>query len=383
MKVLITWHAAVEPAYRKLYTELSLKGVKLLAVAPTYWTEGCRLQSFKEKAQDSCYEWTIFNTVFTDRIRAFVYPNVFSLCWRVSRFNPDIFHIIEEPFSLSAAQFALIRDMFCPKAKIILNSFENIDIYQGFPFHYAQNFNLKRADALIIVPKESRNIWEDRGFSRKIYHVPLGVDTKVFHPLDESELSPNNPFLTPNNDIFNVGYIGRLTEEKGVNILVEAIHLLKNNRNRVALFLVGSGSLRKELEKRVCMLGLSQDVKFINHLEQHELPVFLHHMDALVLPSITTTRWKEQFGRVLVEAMACKVPVVGSSSGEIPTVVGDAGFIFEEGNAKALSESLDTLIRDETQREKMALKGLNRVKEMYTWSAVAERLIEIYKEVLR
>lgn len=383
MKVLITWHAAVEPAYRKLYTELSLKGVKLLAVAPTYWTEGCRLQSFKEKAQDSCYEWTIFNTVFTDRIRAFVYPNVFSLCWRVSRFNPDIFHIIEEPFSLSAAQFALIRDMFCPEAKIILNSFENIDIYQGFPFHYAQNFNLKRADALIIAPKEGRNIWEDRGFSRKIYHVPLGVDTKVFHPLDESELSPSNPFPTPNNDIFNVGYIGRLTEEKGVNILVEAIHLLKNNRNRIALFLVGSGSLRKELEKRVCMLGLSQDVKFINPLEQHELPVFLHHMDALVLPSITTTRWKEQFGRVLVEAMACKVPVVGSSSGEIPNVVGDAGLIFEEGNAKALSESLDMLMRDETQREQMVLKGLNRVKEMYTWSAVAERLIEIYKEILR
>lgn len=383
MKVLITWHAAVEPAYRKLYTELSLKGVKLLAVAPTYWTEGCRLQSFKEKVQDSCYEWAVLNTVFTDRIRAFVYPNVISLCWRVSRFNPDIFHVIEEPFSLSAAQFVLIRDTLCPEAKIILNSFENIDIYQGFPFRHAQDFNLKRADALIIAPKEGRNIWEDRGFSRKIYHVPLGVDTKVFHPLDESELSSNNPFPMPNNDIFNVGYIGRLTEEKGVNILVEAIHLLKNNGNRVALFLVGSGSLRKELEKKVCMLGLSQDAKFINHLEQHELPVFLHHMDALVLPSITTTWWKEQFGRVLVEAMACKVPVVGSSSGEIPNVVGDAGLIFEEGNAKALSESLDTLIRDETQREKMALKGLNRVKEMYAWPAVANRLIEIYKEILR
>ena len=88
MKVLITWHAAVEPAYRKLYTELSLKGVKLLAVAPTYWTEGCRLQSFKEKAQDSCYEWTVFNTVFTDRIRAFVYPNFFSL--KLCNLHPSV-----------------------------------------------------------------------------------------------------------------------------------------------------------------------------------------------------------------------------------------------------------------------------------------------------
>lgn len=383
MKVLITWHAAVEPAYRKLFTELSLQGVKLLAVVPTCWTEGCRLQRFSEGVQDSYYEWTVLNTVFVNVGRVFAYPNIFALCRKVLRFKPDIIHIIEEPFCVSTVQFTLLRDTFCPKAKIILQSFENLDVQQRFPFGCIQDFNLRRANALIVVPKEGREIWKSRGFKGKIFNVPLGVDTEVFHPLEKSELSRDMPFSIANSGKFKVGYIGRLSEEKDIDSLIDAIHILKEMGRRVVLFIIGSGSSRKTLEEKVAALGLSNCVTFIDSLEQSELPLFFHHVDALVLPSITTRRWKEQFGRVLVEAMACKVPVVGSSSGEIPNVVGDAGLIFKEGDVKALSKSLDVLLRNEDVREQKALKGFQRVKEMYTWPAVARRLVGVYKEVLK
>lgn len=381
--MLITWHSTVEPAYRKLYSELSLQDVKLFAVIPTSWAEGCRLQSFKEEAQDSYYERIVLSPIFVNRIRAFMYPNFFTLSQKVLRFKPDIFHIIEEPFSVSAAQFTLLRDTFCPKSKIILHSMENLNIYQRFPYSYIQDFNLKRADAIIVVPQEGRNIWENRGFSGRIYNVPLGVDTEVLHPLEKSELPRNMPLFIPNSRRFKVGYVGRLSEEKGIDSLIGAVQILKKMGRRLALFIVGSGNFRKKLEEKVTTLGLSQEVTFIHSLKQHELPLFFHNIDVFVLPSITTAQWKEQFGRVLVEAMACKVPVVGSSSGEIPNVVGDAGLIFKEGDTSALSESLDILMRDEEGRGQMALKGFHRVKEMYTWPAVAKRLVGIYKEVLK
>ena len=382
--MLITWHAAVEPAYRSLYEELSLQDVELSAVIPTRWTEGCQLQYFKSESVDSNYEWAVLNTVFVDRIRAFMYPNIFALCRIISRFEPDIIHIIEEPFSVSAMQFTLIRDLFCPNAKIILQSFENIDVYQRFPFGSIQNFNLKRADAIIIVPQEGRNIWETRGFSGKIYNVPLGINVNVFHPLEKPEpFMHDMPFPIPDGRSFKVGYIGRLAEGKGLGDLIDSLHLLNKDGKRVTLLLVGSGNLRKELEEKADTLGVSERVRFIDHLEQHELPAFFHHIDALVLPSVTTPRWKEQFGRVLVEAMACKVPVVGSSSGEIPNVVGDAGLIFKEGDAKELSNSLDMLIKNKERREQLARKGFQRVKERYAWSAVTKKLVKIYKRVLK
>jgi glycosyltransferase involved in cell wall biosynthesis len=383
LKVLITWHAAVEPAYRKLYQELSLNGVELLTITPSCWTEGCRLQRFREGARDSGYEWMTLNTVFTDHIRAFFYPNVISLARRVLAFKPDIFHIMEEPFSAAVAQFTLLRDTFCPNAKIILYSFENIDVCQRFPFGSIQNFNLKRADALTVVSKESRGIWERRGFRRTIYDVPLGIDPEVFKPLERSEPHASLPFPVEGNSGFKVGYLGRLVDGKGLDNLIDAIHLLKKDGKSVTLFLVGSGNLRKELEEQANALGLRQEVRFIDGLEQRQLPVFFHRIDALVLPSVTTPLWKEQFGRVLVEAMACKVPVVGSSSGEIPNVVGDAGLIFQEGDVRALCKSLDSLIADEALREQTAQKGFRRVRDMYTWPAVAKKLAGIYEEVLK
>ena len=384
VKVLITWHAAVEPAYRKLYAKLSLQGVELLAVTPSCWTEGCRLQRFREGAQDSGYEWMTLNIVFTDHIRAFFYPNVFSLARRVLAFKPDIFHIIEEPFSAAAAQFILLRDIFCPEAKIILHSFENLDIHQGFPFSYIRDFNLRRADTLVTTPKEGKKLWENGGFKGEIYTIPLGLDTDLFRPLEKTEdFSRPVSSYTPNRGNFNISYVGRLLEGKGIDDLIDATYLLKKMGRQVALFIVGSGNLRKKLEEKVSSLQLSQEVQFINNLKQSQLPLFFHHVDVLVLPSTTGTKWKEQFGRVLVEAMACKVPVVGSSSGEIPNVVGDAGLIFKEGNVKDLSGCLDLLIVNKEARERMALKGFKRVKEMYTWTTVAKKLAGIYEEVLK
>ena len=105
-------------------------------------------------------------------------------------------------------------------------------------------------------------------------------------------------------------------------------------------------------------------------------------MDAFVLPSVTTPVLKEQFGKVLVEAMACEVPVIGSSSGAIPEVIGDAGLVFREGDVDDLVDKLNTLANKPVFRQELAKKGKSRVLDNFTWQKFAENTYSVFKEVL-
>ncbi|MEK7383621.1 MAG: hypothetical protein AAB262_10110 [Elusimicrobiota bacterium] len=133
MRILITWHAAVEPSYRKLFSELALQGAEIKLIVPSQWIEGGRLVKYQH-ADSDVYDISVFNTIFTNHIRAFFYPAVRKLYKEISDFNPDIIHIMEEPFSLAAAQFMLLAKSAAPKSKIVLFSFENIDFPQRFPY---------------------------------------------------------------------------------------------------------------------------------------------------------------------------------------------------------------------------------------------------------
>jgi glycosyltransferase involved in cell wall biosynthesis len=105
-------------------------------------------------------------------------------------------------------------------------------------------------------------------------------------------------------------------------------------------------------------------------------------LHTFVLPSRTTARWKEQFGRVLVEAMASGVPPVGSDSGEIPHVVGDGGLIFREGDIDDLTAKLRSMIEHPETRRRLAEQGRRRVLAHYTQRALAEAYYAIYREML-
>jgi glycosyltransferase involved in cell wall biosynthesis len=107
----------------------------------------------------------------------------------------------------------------------------------------------------------------------------------------------------------------------------------------------------------------------------------MNSLDVLVLPSRSRSFWKEQFGRVLIEAMACGVPVIGSSSGEIPNVIGDAGLVFKEGDSAQLCEKLKLYCDDEGFRTACALKGLQRVLNSFTNERIAQRTLAVYERV--
>ena len=112
-----------------------------------------------------------------------------------------------------------------------------------------------------------------------------------------------------------------------------------------------------------------------------EVAAYINCMDTLILPSRTTTGWVEFFGRVLIEGMACEVPVIGSDSGEIPHVIDDAGLVFPEADMGALAERIHQIAHDAHLRKDLVVRGLDRIKN-FTWETIAERTYQVYQELL-
>jgi glycosyltransferase involved in cell wall biosynthesis len=168
---------------------------------------------------------------------------------------------------------------------------------------------------------------------------------------------------------------------KGLNVLAEALEKLKGEAWR--LLVVGDGPEREEFEKRLTASGLLARAEFTGAIKFDQVPEYFHRMDLLVMPTETTKRIREQFGRVLIEAMASEIPVIGSTSGAIPEVIGDAGLVFPEGDADALARTLLRLLSDGVLRRNLAQAGRRRVERNYSWERVADRTYELLRLVWR
>ena len=156
------------------------------------------------------------------------------------------------------------------------------------------------------------------------------------------------------------------------------------------LVLLGRGPLKDELQTQSHTLGIAERIRWIESVPHDAVPNYISLMDTLVLPSettyafktLTSVGWKEQFGHVLIEAMACQVPVIGSDSGEIPYVIADSGLVFPEGDHSALADRLTQLIQQPEQQQALAKKGYERAMEHYTNTALATELLAFYQELL-
>jgi glycosyltransferase involved in cell wall biosynthesis len=176
----------------------------------------------------------------------------------------------------------------------------------------------------------------------------------------------------PADGRFAVGYAGRLVREKGVLDLVEATRGMEH----VDVLIAGDGPL-------AAALRAEPQVKVLGWVPRPQMGAYWAQLDALVLPSLTLpNKSAEQFGRVLVEAMAAGVPVIGSTAGAIPDTIGDAGIVYEEGDVTALREALDSLRHDPARRAELRQRGLRRVRDCYSNDVVMSRTVRFYEEVL-
>lgn len=188
--------------------------------------------------------------------------------------------------------------------------------------------------------------------------MPNCVDAELFRPLNRekcrAELGLNG---------FVAGYVGRMIEDKGVMDLIEA---LPHCADAVQVLAAGSGEAQAKFEARAKELKVENRVRFLGAQPLESLPVIMNAIDVLALPWRTTPSWKEQFGRVIIEAHACATPVVGSDSGAIPNVIGEAGIVVPERNPQALATALQSLADDPAKARQMGEIGRRVVEERYT-----------------
>ena len=291
-------------------------------------------------------------------------------------FAPDIIDLWEEPWSLVSAQTCALRDRICPGARIVSETEQNVDKQLVPPFENFRSYVLKRADFVVGRSAEALEIVARKGFQGPSRVVPNAVDAGIFRVLSSEERARARAELGW-GDEFVCGYVGRLVEEKGLADMVDAM-AKTHAKNRAVL--VGSGPMEAALREQIAALGLEGRVQLLPARGREELAILIGALDVLVLPSRTTARWKEQFGRVIIEAQACGVPVVGSSSGAIPDVVGEAGLVFPEGEAPILAQQLDFLANNSQTAREMGARGREVVEEKYTWARVAEAMAQIYRD---
>jgi glycosyltransferase involved in cell wall biosynthesis len=281
----------------------------------------------------------------------------------------------QEPICLVSLQAGLLGHSL----PIIYFSWENIQ--RRDPryrlFSLVRAFCYRRSLFMTAGTKDAAAVMRRQGCTKPIYITPiLGVSEELFSP---QTAEPRRPGAAKKP--FAIGYIGRLSAQKGVDTLIRAAASLTPVVDW-HLLLLGGGPDKPELVNLLQHLKISDRVTFQPPVSHDEVPAFLHGLDVLVLPSRTTPTWKEQFGHVLIEAMACKVPVVGSSSGEIPRVIGGAGLIFQENDPADLREKLVRLANDVQLCQDLQQRGMERVKERYTDARIAANMISLYEIAL-
>jgi glycosyltransferase involved in cell wall biosynthesis len=209
--------------------------------------------------------------------------------------------------------------------------------------------------------------------------LPQSVPVKVnYLPVFGPEQAAAEGIILPWKDdgAFTIGFAGALTEQKGWKILLAALERLPN---KFRLVIAGDGKQRGHLKAMLQQSSLNGRASYAGLLSHERLLATYPLFDVFVLPSITTAYSVEQFGAALAEAMASGVPVIGSNSGAIPEVIGEAGLIFPESDDQALARAILRMSEDEELRHRCVAWGRERYRNCYSCEAYARSLAALLK----
>jgi glycosyltransferase involved in cell wall biosynthesis len=368
IRVLMISKACLVGAYqRKLEEIATFPEVALTVIVPPTWRNpgGDTIQL--ERAHVSGYELLVEPIAFNGHFHLHFYPR---LARHLARVRPHIVHMDEEPYNLATLQAIWLARRH--GARVLFFTWQNLCRRYPFPFSWIERYNLRHAAFGIAGNHEAVAVWRAKGYTGPVSVIPqFGVDPDIFKPVKRPEAGGPKGLA--------IGCVARLVPEKGIDVLMRAVAGLTGMWR---VYVLGSGPQRYALESLAHELGLADRVVFDNPISSTQMPAYLTELDVLVLPSLTRPNWKEQFGRVLIEAMACGVPVVGSTCGEIPQVIGDAGLIFPEGDVDALRDALLRLQRDDELRHDLSVRGRARVLAHYTQKQIAAETVAVYRQML-
>ena len=364
LRVLMLSKACLVGVYQRKLEELAAEpDLELVVAVPPSWRDE-RGVTWLERAHTRGYRLEVLPLALNGQFHLHFYPRWGRLLREV---QPEIVHIDEEPYNLATWQanwLARRRGI-----KTLWFSWQNLNRAYPWPFSWWERYNLRHCDYAIVGSQTAAQVWRTKGYAGPLAVIPqFGVDPVFFAPPQERAGGP-----------LQIAYVGRLVPEKGVDLLLQALQGLPGEWR---LTVLGQGPEEQRLRAFVAAQPWRERVQFRALIPSMEIPAFYREIDILVLPSRTHSNWMEQFGRVLIEAMACGVVPVGSESGEIPHVIGEAGLTFPEGDVVALRTALTRLIQNAALRQELRERGRARVLAHFTQRQVARETATVYREML-
>lgn len=366
-------HSYVISANRRLAHEMAVQGKgrwDVTAIAPVRYRadlgrvaahavdgEACRLQTLNVRADRSPHLMWYAGL-----------DGILKDAW-------DVVHCWEEPYVAAGAQVARHVP---PEARLVMATFQNLPKQYPWPLSSFEQTSMARTDGWIAFGQTVSNTLSRReGYrARPSRVIPPGVDLERFGPASDAGRAIRARIGWTDADLV-VGFLGRFVPEKGIDTLLNA---LRASRAKWRALFVGGGPMQPAIE---ALAGERRGrVHIANGVSHDDVPQWLNAMTILCAPSLSTSSWREQFGRMLIEAMACGVPVLASTSGEMPHVVGDAGTILPEADDSAWTGAIDRLLDDAARRAELTARGLERVRARYAWPVVARAHLEFFEALL-
>jgi glycosyltransferase involved in cell wall biosynthesis len=361
-RLLVVSHPAVVSVNQEAYRELARRGWDVTLVVPSRWRHSYSSSPVAPRALDG-FEGALrpVAVAFAGQPQRHLYlARCRALCERT---RPDVAFLEAEPYALAAIQWSRA----CVRAGVPfgVQCYENIDRPLPSPVRRLRSRLLRDAAFVAARSDTAGRLAREWGARGEVGLAPPAV------PRWESvREAGGREAAEAGRRPFTIGYAGRLVESKGLMDLLGAVRKLKAP---VELLLVGDGDLRPQLEGQPIP---GARVRVVDGVAHDEMAAQYARFDVLALPSRTTATWKEQFGRVVVEALWCGVPVVGSDSGEIPWLIGltGGGVTFPEGDQDLLADRLTALRESPALRRQLAEAGRAAVERLCSVGAATDSL---------
>lgn len=325
----------------------------ITCVGPSSWPGDLRPLIFDSEEKKGKLQAVAVPVSFPFKVQIFNYQK--NAVARLLAEGWDGAYLWQEPYCRST--LILTRQLRALKIPYVFFTAQNLVKSYPWPFLAWEKEVVKNCSGWIACGNSVFETQKSRGYPyNKGIVLPHAVNTNLFRPADQVEKEKLWKHWGVCGPV--IGYVGRLTPEKGIRTILKVFETLSPTSWGGLVFL-GSGPLEHEIKNWALVNGW-QDKVVVRLVKHSDMPFELPGLDILIAPSQSTGTWREQFGRMLIEAMASGVPVISSDSGEIPHTVGDAGSIVRESDVQGFSQAVKSLLGSCQLKQELCGKGLAR-----------------------
>ncbi len=378
MRVLVVSHTYISPINRDKWKVMaqSHPDVTLKVVFPQRWPT-CLFNHEAYIAEHENSANCIFHVLPTSHEgnELLYYYHHKQLYQLIKDFKPDLVHVEQGDGALSYFQINIYLKMLKLKSRSVFFTWINWTPKHSLKSRVVlgpiQKINLTCAHGAIAGNHDAANILQQKGFTKPIIVLPqLGINTAVFRP------------VLPAGSTKYISFIGRLIEEKGIFLLLNVFYKISSTFHDWNLLIMGTGPALNTIRNFIASKQLHHRISLFAPVPHEQVAFYVQNSSILVLPSYDTPTWREQFGHILIEAMSCGTPIIGSTAGEIPHVIDNAGLIFEQKNEQSLLAQLQTLMQDEELRKRLGALGYQRAHTMFSHAAIADQTYDFWQKIM-